>query len=107
MTREVVTKQSMVETLLRLVDTEKVLIQQVNDGFHITPIRKESGLLGIAKDSNLTTDKFLEYKRDEKAKEDLESIRQKRLAFLGCMDGKIWMSDDFDEPLEEMKEYME
>jgi len=25
---------------------------------------------------------------------------------LGCMKGKIWISDDFDEPLEDFKEYM-
>jgi hypothetical protein len=25
---------------------------------------------------------------------------------LGCLKGKIWMSDDFDEPLEDFKEYM-
>jgi DNA-damage-inducible protein J len=25
----------------------------------------------------------------------------------GCMKGEIWMSDDFDEPLDELKEYME
>ena len=25
----------------------------------------------------------------------------------GIFKGQIWMSDDFDEPLEEMKEYME
>ena len=28
-------------------------------------------------------------------------------SMLGCMKGKIWMSDDFDEPLEDFKEYME
>jgi hypothetical protein len=38
---------------------------------------------------------------------DLETIRQKRLAFKGSMEGQVWMADDFDEPLEEMKEYME
>ena len=27
--------------------------------------------------------------------------------FFGCMKGKIWMADDFDAPLEEMREYME
>jgi len=43
----------------------------------------------------------------ENHEEDMEKIRQKRLAFMGCMDGKVWMADDFDEPLEEMKEYME
>jgi len=25
----------------------------------------------------------------------------------GCMKGKMWMADDFDAPLEDMKEYME
>ena len=25
---------------------------------------------------------------------------------LGCMKGKIWVSEDFDEPLEDFKEYM-
>jgi len=35
-----------------------------------------------------------------------EEIRQKRLAFLGCMNGEVWMADDFDEPLDDMKEYM-
>jgi hypothetical protein len=25
----------------------------------------------------------------------------------GCLSGKIWMSDDFDEPLDDFKEYME
>ena len=30
----------------------------------------------------------------------------KRAAFLGCMKEQGWIADDFDEPLEEMKEYM-
>lgn len=34
----------------------------------------------------------------------LEKPKKKRQA--GVLKGKIWMSDDFDEPLEEMKEYM-
>ena len=28
-------------------------------------------------------------------------------SMLGCMEGKMWMSDDFDEPLEDFKEYMQ
>jgi replication fork clamp-binding protein CrfC len=32
--------------------------------------------------------------------------KQGREAFFGIAKGKIWMSDDFDEPLEEFKEYM-
>ena len=35
----------------------------------------------------------------------MESIRQKRLAAKGSLKGKVWMADDFDAPLEEMKEY--
>jgi DNA-damage-inducible protein J len=41
------------------------------------------------------------------SEEEKEIIRQKRLDFHGCMKGKIWMADDFDAPLEDMKEYME
>jgi len=29
-----------------------------------------------------------------------------KIPTLGCMKGKIWMADDFDEPLEDFKEYM-
>jgi len=42
-----------------------------------------------------------------RSKEELEAIRERRLAALGCMNGEIWMADDFDEPLDVMKEYME
>ena len=42
-----------------------------------------------------------------KDREELERIRQKRLSTKGSLKGKVWMSDDFDAPLEEMKEYME
>ena len=30
-----------------------------------------------------------------------------RSAMRGCLKGKVWMADDFDAPLEEMREYME
>ena len=30
-----------------------------------------------------------------------------RSGALGLWKGKVWMSDDFNEPIEEMKEYME
>ena len=41
------------------------------------------------------------------SKEELEEIKQKRIAAFGSMKGRIWMADDFDAPLEDMKEYME
>ena len=37
----------------------------------------------------------------------LNDIGAKRRAMFGCMKGKMWIADDFDAPLEEMKEYME
>jgi predicted DNA-binding antitoxin AbrB/MazE fold protein len=33
--------------------------------------------------------------------------KRPRSEFIGLFEGKVWMSDDFNEPLEEMKEYME
>jgi len=38
-----------------------------------------------------------------KTREQLEELRQKRLATRGSME--IWMSDDFDAPLDEFEEY--
>ena len=38
---------------------------------------------------------------------ELERIRQKRLSAKGSLKGKIRMSEDFNAPLEEMKDYME
>jgi len=38
--------------------------------------------------------------------EELDRIRQMRHMFMGSMEGEIWMADDFDAPLDEMKEYM-
>ena len=35
-----------------------------------------------------------------------ECLRQNRLEFMDCMKGEVWMSEDFDAPLDEMKEYM-
>jgi len=69
------------ETLSRFIDTDKVIFQQIGGEIRILPLQ-------------------------ESEENRLETIRQKRLAFMGCMDGQVWMSDDFDEPLEEMREYM-
>lgn len=38
--------------------------------------------------------------------EDKEALIAKRKAFIGSLKGKVWMSEDFDEPLEEFAEYM-
>jgi len=36
-----------------------------------------------------------------------EPMKQPRSTGRGLLKGKVWMSGDFNEPLEEMKEYME
>ena len=36
-----------------------------------------------------------------------EEIVEKRKALFGCMKGKTWIANDFNAPLEEMREYME
>jgi len=41
--------------------------------------------------------------------DEAKTVRKKRPVseLRGIFKGKIWMADDFDEPLEEMQEYME
>jgi predicted DNA-binding antitoxin AbrB/MazE fold protein len=44
----------------------------------------------------------------EPLKKDLLQSRKRPISELkGMLKGKVWMADDFDEPLEEMREYME
>jgi len=38
---------------------------------------------------------------------DRETKKRPISELKGLLKGKVWMSDDFNEPLEEMKEYME
>ena len=33
--------------------------------------------------------------------------KRPRAEIIGCLKGKVWISDDFNEPIEELKEYME
>ncbi|MFN6558973.1 MAG: type II toxin-antitoxin system Phd/YefM family antitoxin [Nostoc sp. ChiSLP01] len=37
----------------------------------------------------------------------LEPVQKRRPAKAGSAKGQVWMSEDFDEPLEDFKEYME
>jgi len=47
----------------------------------------------------------------EPEKKDISNVKElkklPRSTVKGLLKGKVWMSDDFNEPLEEMKEYME
>ena len=44
---------------------------------------------------------------EEAAADAMQVKKHSRSAFIGSWKDKIWMSDDFNEPLDEMKEYME
>jgi len=62
MTNTVLNMQSLPEMLFRLIRTEKVLIQESENGVvSLTPVREGSGLRGIAKKSKLTTEKLLAF----------------------------------------------
>ena len=59
---------------------------------------------------------FLEQQEDmelftETSKKDFEDVNKSEKTpfseMRGIFKGKIWMSDDFNEPLEELREYME
>ena len=32
--------------------------------------------------------------------------KRSRSEIIGCLKGKVWISDDFNDPIEELKEYM-
>jgi hypothetical protein len=63
-------------------------------------------------DINTALNNFLEkLVKKEIGASEIENMeaRNKKIPFselYGKYEGKIWMSDDFDEPMEEMKDYM-
>ena len=70
MTNTVLDTQLLPEMLFRLIRTEKVLIQESDNGvISLTPVRKGSGLRGIAKTSKLTTEKLLTFRLEDKERE--------------------------------------
>jgi len=70
MTNTVLETQLLPDILFRLIRTEKVLMQESNNGvISLTPVRKGSGLRGIAKTSKLTTEKLLAFRLEEKERE--------------------------------------
>ena len=67
MMNTILATQSLPETLFRLIQTEKVYIQEADNGvISITPIRAGSGLRGIAKGSGFNTEKLFAYRREDK-----------------------------------------
>ena len=36
-----------------------------------------------------------------------QARKRPRSEIIGCLKGKVWMAEDFNDPVEELKEYME
>ncbi|MCL2264308.1 MAG: hypothetical protein FWC08_13925 [Defluviitaleaceae bacterium] len=70
MVGSVLTRQSLPQALLDILQTEKVYLQENEGEIRISPLREGSGLLGIGVGSNLSTAKFSEYKREDLKKEN-------------------------------------
>jgi hypothetical protein len=66
MTEMVLNKNTLQETLLNLIPTERVRLREDGGVISLTPVREGSGLLGIGAGSKLTTEKFFEYQREDK-----------------------------------------
>ena len=49
---------------------------------------------------------YTEFLVEKYGLEKLEAETPKKKREAGILKGKIWMSDDFDEPLEDFKDYM-
>ena len=69
MTEMILNTSMLPEPLLRLIRAEKVKVNELNGVISLTPIveiKSDCPLRGLAADSNLTVDSFLDMTHDEK-----------------------------------------
>jgi hypothetical protein len=66
MTEMILSKNTLQETLLDLIPTERVRLREADGVISLTPVKEGSGLLGIGIGSNLSTEKFFEYQCEDK-----------------------------------------
>jgi len=72
MTEMILNAKTLPEALFRIIRTEKVKVHEIDGVISLTPILEMKDgchLRGLAEDSNLTVDKFLEMSRGEKEME--------------------------------------
>ena len=94
MTEMILNTRTLPEPLSRLIRAEKVKVRQAGGEIRLTPIAEISeGTVSEAEQGNLFSRCLI-----------LPDTTKKPM--LGCMKGKMQIMPDFDEPLEEMKEYM-
>jgi hypothetical protein len=71
MAETVVNRKELAEMMLKKFNTENVLVRETDEAFYITPAKEERSswrrLIGMfAGNPEMSVDKFLEYKREEK-----------------------------------------
>jgi hypothetical protein len=68
MAEMVLNTNTLQETLLYLIPTERVKLREDGGVISLTPVHddKSSGLLGIGAGSKLTTEKFFEYQHEDR-----------------------------------------
>jgi len=55
----------------------------------------------------LSLDAYNSSSKIQATRAETKAIKRPRSEAVGFLKGKVWMADDFNEPLEELKEYME
>ena len=81
MTDMVLNTNILPEPLFRLIPTEKMRVKEIDGMIQLMPVKDD-------------------------AIKEAKPTKRPRSEVRGILKGKVWMSDDFDTPLEEMKEYM-
>ena len=92
MINTILDKQSLPETLFKLISTDRVLLQERDGEIRIFPLHREKQVPDALIDGVTPKDPS----KPVMSREDV----------FGCMRGQFKMADDFDEPLEDFKEYM-
>jgi hypothetical protein len=69
MTEQVMSRSALQSYLVTIIHTDRVRVSEADDSIILTPIRETSGLRGIACGSNFTSEKLLQYRREDGARE--------------------------------------
>ena len=80
----------------------------------INPVILYHKIISMPPDVAEEVNDFVDFVIDRKTKVQNDSVEKKIQAQkeilpeggFGCLKGKIWMSEDFDEPLDDFKDYM-
>jgi len=114
MSEMVLSVEALPETLFEMIPTKRVKLRRTGNVISLIPViestKDECPLLGLTTGSSLTVDKFLATAIKGEIEENnplyLLKPDTQKTPVLGRLNGTTKIPDDFNEPLEEMKEYM-